>query len=114
LAVIGREYSFFSALLIGCEIFVGLNAAFYALGVQAMGNPNSLGAVMALVAPILLWCVLLARERLVYHRKLVLYAICICLAFWSHARAGIAAALLSSALLCLAARKYKLLQQATT
>lgn len=114
LAVIGREYRFFNALLVGCEIFVGLNAAFYAFGVQAMGNPNSLGAVMALAAPILLWGVLCGGERSVHQRRLFLYAICIGLAFWSHARAGIAAALLSSAVLCLAARKYKLLLQGIT
>ena len=115
IAAAGRESNFFNGLLIGCEIFVGVIAAFYALGVQAMGNPNSLGAVMGVVgAPILLWGVLLGGKPSVYHRRLFLYVICIYLVFLSHARAGIAAALLSSAVLCVAARRYKLLIEGTT
>lgn len=115
IAAIGRESSFFNGLLVGCEIFVGANAGLYALGVQAMGNPNSLGAVTGIVgAPILLWGVLLGGKPSVYRRRLLLYAICIGLAFMSHARAGIAAALLSSAVLCVASRRYKLLIEGTT
>src|SRR5579872_1741280 len=49
LAVINRENRFFEGLLIGCEIFVALIAVFYLLGIEAMGNPNSLGAVMGVV-----------------------------------------------------------------
>lgn len=114
IAATGRERNFFNGLLIGCEIFVGAIAAFYALGVQAMGNPNSLGAVMGVGAPILLWGVLLGGKPSVYHRRLLLYVICIYLVFLSHARAGIGAALLSSAVLCVAARKYRLLVEGTT
>ena len=115
IAAIGRESNFFNGLLIGCEIFVGANAVLYALGVEAMGNPNSLGAVMGVVgAPILLWGVLRGGKRSVYRRRLLLYVICISLAFISHARAGIAAGLLSSAVLCVASRKYKLLVEGTT
>jgi O-antigen ligase len=114
-AAIGRETIFFNGLLIGCEIFVGANAGLYALGVQAMGNPNSLGAVMGVVgAPILMWGVLVGGEPSVHRRRLLLYAICIGLVFMSRARAGIAAALLSSAVLCVASRRYKLLIEGTT
>ncbi len=114
-AAIGRESDFFNGLLIGCEIFVGANVALYALGVEAMGNPNSLGAVMGVVgAPILLWGVLVGGEPSVYRRRLLLYGICIGLVFMSRARAGIAAALLSSAVLCVASRRYKLLIEGTT
>ena len=113
-AAIGRETNFFSGLLVGCEILVGANAAFYAVGIQAMGNPNSLGAVMGVVgAPVLLWGVLLGGEPAVCRRRMFLYMVCIYLAFFSHARAGMAAALLSSAVLCVAARKYKLLIEGT-
>ena len=114
IAAIGRESNFFHGLLIGCEIFVGVTAAFYLLGVQAMGNPNSLGAVMGVMgAPILSWGVLLGGKPSVYRRRLLLYVICLYLVFMSHARAGIAAALLSSVVLCVAARKYKLLMEGT-
>lgn len=114
-AVSGRETNFFNGLLIGCEIFVTVNAAFYAIGVEVMGNPNSLGAVMGVVgAPILLWGVLLGGQPSVYRRRLLLYVICVYLAFVSHARAGIGAGLLSSAILCFAARRYKLLIQGAT
>ena len=109
LAVAGRENRFFNGLLIGCEIFVGANALLHVAGIEAMGNPNSLGAVMGVVcAPILFWGVLLGGERFAQRRRWVLYAACMYLAFISHARAGLGAALLSSGLLCLALRKYKL------
>src|ERR1700752_214936 len=65
-------------------------------------------------SPILLWGVLVGGEPSVYRRRLLLYVICIYLAFMSHARAGIAAALLSSAVLCVASRRYKLLIEGTT
>jgi O-antigen ligase len=110
IAATGREDRFFRGLLIGCEVFVGANGLFYGLGIQAMGNPNSLGAVMGVMgAPILLWGVFLARKRSVQLRRLILYAICVYLTFASQARAGILAALLCSALLCFALRKYTLI-----
>jgi len=109
LAVIGREKRFFNGLLIGCEIFVAVVGVLHLAGVEAMGSANSLGAVMGVVcAPLLLWGVLLGDEPFVQRRRWVLYVACMFLAFMSHARAGLAAALLSSGLLCLALRKYKL------
>jgi O-antigen ligase len=112
LAVTGREDRFFNGLLIGCEVFVGANAAFYAVGLEPMGNPNSLGAVMGVAcAPILLWGALLGGNRFVQRRRWVLYVICVFLVFFSHSRAGLAAALVSSGLLCLALSRYKLVIQ---
>ena len=109
LAAAGREHRFAIALLTGCEIFVGANAALYAVGIEAMGNPNSLGAVMGYIgAPILLWGVLLGGEPPVTRRRWVLYGICMYMTLMSHARAGLAAAFLSCGLLCLALRRYKL------
>ena len=114
IAVIGREDRFFGGLLIGCEMFVGLNALLYGVGIAAMGNPNSLGAVMGVFgAPILLWGVLLGGKPSVQGRRLLLYALCMYLAFNSHARAGIAVALFSSGVLCVALRRYKLLIEGT-
>jgi len=109
LAVTGRENRFFNGLLIGCEIFVAANGILYAAGIEAMGNPNSLGAVIGVVcAPLLLWGILLGGEPLLVRRRWMLFAVCMTLGFISHARAGLAAALISSALLCVGLRKYKL------
>ncbi len=106
-AVTGREPRFFAGLLLGCEIFVGVLAGFYALGIPMMGNPNSLGAVTGIFgAPILLWGAFLEETAFVRRRRFVLYVVCMYLAYHSHARAGMAAALVSSGLLCLALRKY--------
>jgi O-antigen ligase len=110
LAVTGRENRFFAGLLSGAEIFVGAMAVLYALGIGAMGNPNSLGAVMGVVgAPILFWGVLLDEPALVHRRRWILFGLCIYLTFHSHARAGMAAALASCGLLCLAMRQYKII-----
>lgn len=107
-AVKGRENAFFSRLLLGCEIFVGINAAFYAVGIEAMGNPNSLGAVMGIVGvPLLLWGMLVAEDRNLRHRRGIFLAIAVLLGFVSHSRAGLAAACISSGLLCLTMRQYK-------
>jgi O-Antigen ligase len=110
LAALNRESRFFPGLITGCEIFVALNAVFYLLlGMQPMGNPNSLGAVTGVVAaPILLWGVLVATTT--FARRLTfMFGICVYLTFYSHARAAIVASLVSCSILCLGLREYKLL-----
>jgi O-antigen ligase len=112
LAVAGRETRFFEGLLTGCEVFVGAMAILYLLGIEAMGNPNSLGAVMGVVAaPILLWGTLLDERSIVLRRRQILCAVAMYLTFHSLARAGLAAAFVSCGLLCLALRRYKMLGQ---
>ncbi|HEY1679245.1 MAG TPA: O-antigen ligase family protein [Candidatus Sulfotelmatobacter sp.] len=112
IAVIGRENQFFSDLLLGCEVFVGLVAAAYVVGIEAMGNPNSLGAVMGVVAaPLLLWGTLVSTEQFQRRRRAALFAISASLIFVSHARAAMVAAFVSCALLCIAMRRYRLLMQ---
>ena len=112
LAVTGRENRFFNGLLTGCELFVAGIAALYFLGIEAMGNPNSLGAVMGVVgAPVLLWGTMLDDEPWVLLRRKILSAVAIYLTFQSHSRAGLAGAIISCGLLCLALRRYKLLGQ---
>lgn len=112
LAVLGRENRFFSGLLLGCEMFVGAVAAAYLAGIEAMGNPNSLGAVMGVVAaPILLWGTLVSETQAVRRRRAMLFTVCATLIFVSHARAGMVAAFISCGLLCLSLRRYKLLTQ---
>ncbi len=108
-AVKGRENRFFEGLLTGCEVFVGAVATCYLVGIEVMGNPNSLGAVMGVVgAPILLWGTLVSVQPFVRGRRLALCTIAMYLTFASHARASMAAALLSCGLLCLALRRYRL------
>ena len=110
LAVVNREGRFFAGLLTGCELFVVAIAMFYFLGREVMGNPNSLGAVMGVVAaPMLLWGTMLPQEPFAHRRRVLLCVVSMYLAYTSHARAGILAALVSCALLCLATRKYALL-----
>jgi O-antigen ligase len=112
LAVSGRENRFFAGLITGCECFIGLLLVSYLAGYEVMGNPNSLGAVAGVVgAPVLLWAALLEQKPAVRYRRYLLYALCMFLVFFSHARAAMAAAVISCGLLCLALRKYKLLLQ---
>jgi O-antigen ligase len=112
LAVAGRENRFFGGLLTGTELFIGAIATFHLIGVEVMGNPNSLGAVTGVVgAPLLLWGTFVAEKSLVRYRRLALFMICLYLILYSHARAGMAAAFVSCALLCLALRKYRLLAE---
>jgi len=111
LAVVGREAKFFLGLLLGCEIlvyFTGL--AYFVVRSEIFGNRNSLGVAMGVVAwPILLWGVLVARRLSVRRRRTFALAICLLLLLGSYARAGIAAAAVSSALLCIGLRRYRLL-----
>jgi hypothetical protein len=107
----GREHRFLTGLLMGCEILVAVTAAYYFLGRELMGNPNSLGAVMGVVAPIILWGTLIDQTPMVRHRRLALYAICMYLLLHSQSRAGLLAGFISCGLLCLALRKYKLFGQ---
>lgn len=112
LAVSGRENRFFLGLLTGCEIFVAVIAAFYLFGKEIMGNPNSLGAVMGVVAaPILLWGTLLKQEAFAHRRRVFFFAVAMYFTFSSQARAALLAATVSCGLLCLILRKYRLLAQ---
>ncbi|HEX3741619.1 MAG TPA: O-antigen ligase family protein [Terriglobales bacterium] len=112
LAVLGRENRFFSELLVGCEVFVGIIAAAYLVGIEVMGNPNSLGAVMGVIAaPILLWGTLVSENQFERRRRAVMFTVCASLLFVSHARAGMVAAFVSCALLCSVLRRYRLLVQ---
>ncbi len=110
MAVAGRESRFFTGLLLGCQIFVAIVAAFYFVGIEMMGNPNSLGAVMGVVAaPVLLWGSLLKQPAWAHRSQLVLYGLAMYLTYFSHARAAIGAATLVSVLLCLCLRRFEFL-----
>jgi hypothetical protein len=112
LAIAGREKRFMSGLVTGTELFVAVVGAFYITGSEVMGNPNSLGAVMGVVAvPVLLWGIMVPESALVHYRRLALGALATYLLFQSHSRAAMAAAFLSCAVLCLTLRRYKLFSQ---
>jgi O-antigen ligase len=109
-AATGRENRFFAGLLTGCEIFVAAVGAAYAVGIEVMGNPNSLGAVMGVAgAPILLWGVLVSDGAFARRRRTVLFAVALYLTFASHARASMAAAFIACGLLLVTLRKYRML-----
>lgn len=115
LAVTGRECRFFRGLLVGCEIYVGSVAALHLVGIEAMGNPNSLGAVMGVAgAPILLWGTLVSEKTSDRRRRMALYVIALYLTYVSHARAGIVAACIASGFLCLTLRKYTMIAKGLT
>jgi O-antigen ligase len=110
-AVLGREASFFSKLLLGCELLVYVTAiSYFIFHAEIFGNPNSLGAVMGVaVAPILLWGILVSERPSTHWRRNFAFALALLLLFSSYARAGIAGAVVSCILLCVALRRYRLL-----
>lgn len=111
LAVAGRETNFFSWLLLSCELLVYLSAiSYFVIRLEIFGNPNSLGAVMGVAAaPILLWGILISEGPTTCSRRTFAFALALLLLFSSYARAGIAGAVVSCTLLCLAVRRYGLL-----
>jgi len=111
MAVIGREAIFVSRLLLSCELLVYITGIFYfVFRSQIFGNPNSLGAVMGVAAaPILLWGILISDRPTTRWRRTFAFALALLLLFSSYARAGIAGAVVSCSLLCLALRRYGLL-----
>jgi O-antigen ligase len=110
-AVMEREANFFSRLVLGCELLVYISAIFYLIfHVEIFGNPNSLGAVMGVAgAPILLWGILVSEQPITRWRRTFAFALALLLLFSSYARAGIAAAVVSGVLVCVALRRYGLL-----
>jgi len=109
LAASGRESRFVGGLVLGCEIFTGAMGLFYIGGIEAMGNPNSLGAVMSVcMVPVLLWATLIDDTPTVHHRRLLLFGVAMYLVWHSRSRAGLLASFISCSLLCLCLRKYRL------
>jgi len=109
--VMGREARFFSKLLFACELLVYITAVSYLIfHCEIFGNPNSLGAVMGVVAvPILLWGILVSEGLATRWRRTFAFALALLLLFSSYARAGIAGAAVSCIFLCVALRRYGLL-----
>jgi O-antigen ligase len=115
LALSGREEKFFPRLLFFVEIVVYFSAvAYLVLRWPIYGNPNSMGAVMGVVAvPLLLWGVLTAEGKTSYRRMMFAFMLSVALLFFSQARAGILAAVFTCGLTCVVLRRYRLLIQGT-
>ena len=113
LAAMGREIRFVTGLLLGCELLVYLSAVAYLILRQTIfDNPNSLGAVMGVVAaPLLLWGILISEKTWERRRRTFAFLLSLMLLFTSYARAGFAAAAVSCLLLCVALRRYGLLMK---
>lgn len=115
-AVAGRDAKFFSTLLLSCELIVYISAISYLIfHFEIFGNPNSLGAVMGVAAiPILLWGIMATDQPTTRWRRTFAFAVALLLLFSSYARAGIAGAVVSSILICIALRRYGLLLRGAT
>ena len=115
LALSGREEKFFLRLLWYVEMVVYVTAAAYlVLRIPFYGNPNSMGAVMGVVAlPVLFWGVLTVEGKV--RRRRIVFACLLSagLLFYSQARAGILAGVISCCLTCIVLKRYRLLIQGT-
>jgi O-antigen ligase len=113
LAILGRQRDFFKGLLLGCEITVAFTAVtYFALHQETWGNPNSLGLVMGtVVAPLLLWGVLISEVRPIRWRRTICLVIALALLVFSNSRAAIFACAISTTSLCIALRQRKIMIQ---
>jgi O-antigen ligase len=113
LALAGREEEFFPKLLLLVEIVVYLSTITYlVLRFPVFGNPNSLGAIMGVVAvPMLFWGVLTATGKNQFRRMVFALTLGVGLLFYSQARAGILAAVIVCCLTCVVLRRYRLMVQ---
>jgi len=111
LGAVEREREFLSAFVIGSEALVYVAAiAYFGLRYPLLGNPNSLGAVMGVVAvPVFLWETLTKGDRMQRMHFSFALVVSLLLLFSSYARAGIMAAASSCLLLCLTLRRYAVL-----
>lgn len=113
LALAGREKEFFPKLLLLVQIMVYLTCgAYFVVRIPIFGNPNSMGAIMGVVAvPLLFWGVLTAEGKTQFRRMVFALTLGVGLLFYSQARAGILAAVVACCLTCVALRRYRLLVQ---
>jgi hypothetical protein len=111
MGALGREGEFLCSFTMCCEGMVYIAAiAYFGFHYRLLGNPNSLGAVMGVVAvPLFLWGILASEDRARRLRFTVAAVVALLLLFSSYARAGIMGAAFSSLLLCLTLRRYRML-----
>ncbi len=111
LALAQDEVKFFRYLLRFVEIVVWVSAlAYLILRFPLFGNPNSMGAVMGVIAvPLLFWRLLAGAAAQERRRLILVFAVGMILLFFSQARAGILAAGVSCGSVCIVLRRYRLL-----
>ena len=91
-ALAGRERAFVRGLMRACEVLVFFTFATYLVGYHVFGNPNNLGATIAVVpAPVLLWGAMTAEDRRERRRRSVAVALCGILLYFTVCRAAIVA-----------------------
>lgn len=114
-AVAGREVKFLKGLMLACEAIVWISAVSYlVMGLELFGNPNSLGAVMAvIVTPILFWGLLIAETRSEKCRRVAALALAGGLLYESLSRASMLAATVVVIVLCATLRRHRVLLQGT-
>ncbi len=110
-AVAGSEIKFFDRLCWFCEALTYASAvSYFVFRYNLFGNPNSLGAVMGvLVVPMLLWGVLVSEGTRSQKRLILALILSVVLLATSYARAGILAATISSALVCVTLRRFRVM-----
>lgn len=115
LAILGREDRFLARLLLGCELLVYATAlCYFGLHLELFDNPNSLGAVMGVVAvPLMLWGVFVSEGRGQRRRRLFAFLLALFLLFFSLARAGIVAGVIACVLLCFVLHRHRALMKGT-
>ena len=108
-----RPERFFVFLSIAMEILIWFVAICYlALRDEIFGNPNSLGAIMAVgCIPVLLWAFLTAQSRTSKMRVGAELILALLLLLSSFSRAAIAGAAISSLLVCFSLREYRVLMK---
>jgi O-antigen ligase len=113
LATSGGSAQFSSRLLLGGELLMYFTAgSYFIFHIELFGNPNSLGALTGVVAaPLMLWGILVSDRPMVRFRRTFAFGLAVLLLLFSYARSGIVAAAISCLLLCVVARRYKLLAQ---
>lgn len=113
LALAGREYKFVNRLVMACEALVYLSAAcYFVLGFGIFGNPNSLGAIIGIVAfPVILWGALAAETRGQRRRRFFALFLCGGLLYSANSRASILAAVVVVLVITIALRQQRLLVQ---
>jgi O-antigen ligase len=113
LAIAGHRKQFIAGLILVCEVLVYFSAACYFIfGYSVFGNPNSLGAIIGVIAvPVLLWAASIADTRGLRQRRFFALLICGGLLYLSDSRASILGATVAVCVFCIALRRQRLLLQ---
>jgi O-antigen ligase len=103
---------FIRTVLTGCEWIAFVSAFVYlVLKIPMFGNPNSLGAIMAFVEPLLLWDALTNPSKDGRSRRIAALCFSGLLLYTSVARAAILGAAVATVVLCTILRRHRMLSK---